>query len=368
LNLVAATFAFCVACIGSLVATTLLRRLSIASFLRDLRDRPGPRKCHRAARSQIGGLVVVLGFGAGILSIVYLFGGVSPEATMWFGSLVPGLVLVTCLGLVDDVEAVGPGWKLLVEILATTMVFLASGMAGAIGPVAWPLQVAWILGGLLWTLGLTNATNFIDGLDGLAAGVTALSSAGLAVLALLVGDGASAIVAGCLAGVSAGFLRANISPARLFLGDSGSLFLGMSLGLIGLRIFAHSPSWLTALSLVLISWTAWGDFLFAILRRSRRHIAVWKADEGHIHHRLVRAGMSPRVAVVSLWIVSALAVATGIATFRHSLERVWASALLLATLPVIWAATRAMSSRTLSRDSATGTAESTAAIAGDRAA
>jgi len=188
-------------------------------------------------------------------------------------------------------------------------------------------------------------------------------------MALLVGDQASAVVAACTAGVSVGFLRSNVAPARVFLGDTGSLFLGMTLAVIGLRIFAQEPTPSTGAGLLLLSWIAWGDFVFAIVRRSWRRIAIWRADQGHVHHRLVRAGLTPRYAVVSLWVLALLGGVAGVATFQHSYERIWAAALLLATLPMIWAAWRGSthSHRRGLRHHAADTG-SESLLAGDRAA
>ncbi len=340
MTLVATTFGFCIACVGSLGASSLFRRLAVAKTWRDLRDLPGERKPHRAARSQIGGLAILSAWMFAVATVVHFFGAVGSETLQWIRGIVPAMVLMACVGLVDDLQSQEVWPKLGGQLLAILLVFLGSPLLHTFSSQPWTLQLMWGLGAGFFALTLTNATNFIDGLDGLAAGVSGASALGLVVLALLLGDETSAVLAACLAGASLGFLRSNVVPARIFLGDTGSLFLGLGLSVTCLRIFSLSPTWSTALALVLLHSIALGDFTFAVLRRGLHHARIWRADEGHIHHRLLRGGMSMRFAVASLWLVAALSGVTGIETFRHGSARVWAAALVLATLPVVWTAWR----------------------------
>jgi UDP-GlcNAc:undecaprenyl-phosphate/decaprenyl-phosphate GlcNAc-1-phosphate transferase len=352
----------------SLVAASVFRRLAVSRPLRELRDLPNERKSHLAARSQIGGLAVLVAWVVAVVAVIHLFGAVERATVLWLRGIIAGLVLVACVGLVDDFQSQGPAKKLAVEGLALTLLFLNAGLLEPFADLPWIWQAAWVLGASLWALSLTNATNFIDGLDGLATGVTTLSAIGMIGLALLISDEAAAIAAACIAGVSLGFLRSNITPARVFLGDTGSLFLGMALSVVGLRIFSQQPSWTTAASLVLLSWIPLGDFLFAVIRRGARQDRIWSPDDGHVHHRLVRAGMAPKFAVTSLWLISALAVVAGIETFRHSRERLWALALLLATLPVLWTLWRASTADRRDRRRSTAEKQPTPALTRDRAA
>lgn len=336
MNLVATTFTFCVACILSLLASSLLRRAVVGSRMRALRDVPEGDGIHCAARNVTGGLAVLAAWLTTLGVAVYVFGELPASALAFLFGVTPALLLVAGLGLVDDLSARTPLQKLVVQALALSVAHVATGVLDplfALDP--WARTIASAVA-VLYALGLTNATNLIDGLDGLATGVSAIAALGLTLMALMVDDAASAVLAVSIAGVSVGFLRMNVTPARSFLGDTGSLFLGMALALVSLRIFALRPEPTTALALLLLHWVASLDLVFAVWRRLAQGRSPFRGDRGHVHHRLVRAGMRPRLAVRLLWSLSLLAATAAVQSFRTESPLMWAMTVVLATLPLAW--------------------------------
>jgi len=322
-----AVFGFCVACLAGLGLTPLVRRMAI----------PELGTAVRASRPQLGGLAI---YGAVVAALVAAYLAFPPwrgsESSRFLAGVILSGGLVVVLGLIDDLQGTLPWKKLLTQSLAVFLLQVhmdALGLSALLAP-----QVHFLLALLLlvWMLGLTNAMNLIDGLDGLASGVATAQAAGMVAVAWALGLPEAALVAAAVAGASLAFLHQNAPPARIIMGDTGSMFLGFVLAGVGAAIFWSAPSVRTLSGLVLLSWVPALDASYAIVRRWVRGDSIFRGDLGHVHHRLLDAGFSPRGAGLSLSGLSALSAATGAAVILESHPVLWTTALVLATLPLAW--------------------------------
>ncbi len=272
-------------------------------------DHPGPRRVHTESTPRFGGLALA---GAVL-------------AVAWAARVLPGpareldprpLLGLTCasipilaLGVLDDLRGVGPWAKLSVQACAAlTLTVFGYGVPLLTNPFGEPIVTGvWSLPlTVLWVMVLTNAINLIDGLDGLAAGVVAIACGALWVTARSHGDFYVMFVAALLLGACGGFLWWNRPPARVFMGDTGSQFLGLTLSALSLLENRKGTAALTLLLPIVALGVPIADSTLAFVRRLLRGQHVFRGDAGHIHHRLLDAGLSPRAALAVLWSLSAL--------------------------------------------------------------
>jgi UDP-GlcNAc:undecaprenyl-phosphate GlcNAc-1-phosphate transferase len=330
-----AIFGFSLACLLALLLTPVIRRLAAA--LR-LRDRPGPRKIHRSGRAHLGGLGIVAAFSVASLTTARLFEGRPPNLGSLSAVIVPLGIWICVIGLLDDLRGLRPALRLGAQLLAIGILQFSLDLLGLerLSVYGLPGQAAALFLAVPWILGLTNGMNLIDGLDGLASGIAVCSGLGLTALGLAVGAPAAAAIAAVVVGASLGFLRSNAHPAKIFMGDSGSTFLGFVLATIGAAIFWARPAMSTLVALVFISWVPCLDTAYAVLRRWRGRTGIFRGDEGHIHHRLLGAGLSQRVAGAGLWGLSSLAAIAGVQIALGHRASAWALLVGLATLPLLW--------------------------------
>lgn len=323
---------FAVAAVVTIALTPLARKLAIKL---DAIDYPSARRVNMLPIPRMGGVAIfggilaalaVAGFG------VYAFGWVDPfidyngiEVNYW--GVLLGTVLIFLVGAVDDVVDLNPKAKMLGQIVAACAVagsgLLFSSIHNPFGEgyiefgwVAYPLTVFYLVA-------FANVINLIDGLDGLAAGITGISAITILLFAVLTGRFDAALFSVILVGVCAGFLKSNFFPASIFMGDSGALLLGFSLGVISLFAVARSALFVSLLVPILAAGVPILDTFFAIVRRKREHRPIDEADKGHIHHRLMRAGFSQRATVLIMWAWTALLAACGvIITWADNLVRI----------------------------------------------
>lgn len=323
---------FAVAAVVTIALTPLARKLAIKL---DAIDYPSARRVNMLPIPRMGGVAIfggilaalaVAGFG------VYAFGWVDPfidyngiEVNYW--GVLLGTVLIFLVGAVDDVVDLNPKAKMLGQIVAACVVagsgLLFSSIHNPFGEgyiefgwVAYPLTVFYLVA-------FANVINLIDGLDGLAAGITGISAITILLFAVLTGRFDAALFSVILVGVCAGFLKSNFFPASIFMGDSGALLLGFSLGVISLLAVARSALFVSLLVPILATGVPILDTFFAIVRRKREHRPIDEADKGHIHHRLMRAGFSQRATVLIMWAWTALLAACGvIITWADNLVRI----------------------------------------------
>ena len=271
-------------------------------------DRPGHRKVHATAVSRLGGVAV---WGAVVwivtlaASLGVLDGSTFADVSVTWPPLALGAALLALTGVADDVRGLGPWTKLGAQLAAAALVVSAgcvireatnpiTGSSVALGWLAVPVTIVWVIG-------ITNALNLIDGLDGLAAGVGLIVSATLCVISLSVGRVDVALLSGVLAGALVGFLYFNFNPATIFLGDSGSLFLGYALAVLSLESAHKGATAVLVLAPLLALGVPIMDTCLTVVRRLLVSASIMEADRDHIHHRLIALGLSHRRAVLVLY-------------------------------------------------------------------
>lgn len=258
------------------------------------------RRIHKKPIPRIGGLAIYVSFCITTL----LFCDISNELiTIWIG----GACLVI-IGILDDIFRI-PAWiKLLVQFAAAIFAVVngcvidhinLGGTYVSLGFFSIPLSV-------LWIVGLTNAINFIDGLDGLACGISSISSLSLLVVVLLNGDYVSALICGILFGSCIGFLPFNSNPARIFMGDTGALFLGYTFSILSVHGIFKLHAVLAFIVPLMIFALPLFDTLFAIFRRMMAKKSPFSPDRGHIHHRLIDMGLTQKDSVKILYAISGI--------------------------------------------------------------
>lgn len=299
---------FAVTSLLSLALTFGIRNLAVR---RGWMRKPSPHHIHRRPVPRLGGVAIFISFIALtlLLEVVQEVWGGDLEITSRFGLhiLVPG-AMVFLLGLYDDFRPVTPLVKVVVQSLAAALLYL-----GGIGMFNLPRTFG--LEGLdwldlpltiIWVLWITNAFNIIDGLDGLAAGSTLFSALTIAIFTLVSGNDLVSVMAFMLAASILGFLCFNFNPATIFLGDSGSLFLGFMLSALSLAGAQKTPTLIAvAIPLVAFGLPVLETFL-SVVRRFISGKPLFRPDREHIHHKLLERGLSQRQAVIILYGVSAL--------------------------------------------------------------
>lgn len=270
------------------LATPVARRVALAL---GWVDTPSPRKWHRETVPLLGGVAIYTAFGVALL----LFGD-----RFYIRQLVViflGATVVSLTGLWDDYRPLPVGAKLALQGLAA-LFLIASGVRVQI------LQhlLADGLITLLWVVAVTNALNLMDNMDGLAGGTAAIAAAHFTLLAAMSGQYLVAALAAALLGACVGFLVYNINPARIFMGDSGSLFLGFILAALGIKLrFPHNTYVVTWMVPVIVLAVPLFDTALVIVSRIRRGLnPLTSPGKDHLSHRLVRLGLSPREAV---WVI-----------------------------------------------------------------
>jgi len=277
-------------------------------------DKPGGRKIHQEPIPLCGGLAIYAGFFIGVGVALLAVGGrpgfLPHKAAFSLTGLFLGLTLMLILGILDDRFALPAKIKLLGQIVIA-FVFIHFGFSidfitrpfhGLIYLPEWLV----ILLSVFWLVGITNAINLLDGLDGLLAGVSAISATLFFVVALMKGQFMVALLMVALAGCSLAFLRYNFNPARVFMGDTGSLFLGAAFASLSIMGALKLTATVALAIPILIMGIPILDTTFAIVRRFFKGQPIFQADRGHLHHRLLRLGLSQRAAVLLIYAINIL--------------------------------------------------------------
>jgi UDP-GlcNAc:undecaprenyl-phosphate GlcNAc-1-phosphate transferase len=290
----------------SFLFTPLLRQFALRRGWVDQPD--SSRKMHKVPLPRIGGLPILLAFGGSfaIFLLTGLRGSFSQQSFPLVWKLLPATLTVFAIGLLDDLAGLKPWQKLWGEVLAAA---LACFGGIQIQTLAYhPLQG--LLGvplTILWLVGCTNAFNLIDGLDGLATGLGLLATLTMLAAGLLHGNAGLVTATAPLAGALLAFLLFNFNPASIFLGDCGSLWVGFMLGCYGVIWSQKSATVLGLIAPVMALSIPLADMALSIARRFLRRQPIFAADRGHIHHRLLDRGLTPRRAALLLYAASALA-------------------------------------------------------------
>jgi UDP-GlcNAc:undecaprenyl-phosphate/decaprenyl-phosphate GlcNAc-1-phosphate transferase len=287
------------------VLTPLFERLFRKIKLIDVPDQK--RKTHRAPIPRAGGVPVALSFALAF-GILELFPQTKElvEVTRLVLMLLPAAFVIVLLGLLDDIRGLTPVQKLLGETIAAAVAYGAGirilGIHGAWASSEWSPILT-----VVWLVGCANAVNLLDGLDGLAAGLGIFASLTMLLAGLIYGDTALSIATAPLVGALLAFLRYNFRPARIFLGDSGSLFVGFVVGCCGVLWSQKATALLSLTAPLMLMAIPFADTALAILRRFLRRNSIFTADRGHLHHRLLDRGFSTAQAVLILYAVSGIA-------------------------------------------------------------
>lgn len=322
----------------AVLATPWVGRLALAV---GAVDRPNERKVSaRRDMPLLGGLAVAGAFGVGLLATHALGAGPLDE-TRLRGLLLGGAVILVT-GVVDDRFGLSALPKVCGQLLAAVLaishgfqIFLFTNpFTGA--DVAVPEAVVWIVTAF-WIVAVTNAVNLLDGLDGLASGVSAIIAVTLSVIAWQAGHGFAVCLGIALVGALAGFLPHNFSPARIFLGDTGSLFSGFVLSLLALECYRR-VSLITLTVPLLTLAVPLLDTTLSIVRRVRLHAPIFSADRLHMHHRLLASEGSARAAVLQFYALTAAFCLIAVSFTR--LQGIWAGIFLAAvvalTVRLLW--------------------------------
>jgi UDP-GlcNAc:undecaprenyl-phosphate/decaprenyl-phosphate GlcNAc-1-phosphate transferase len=269
------------------------------------------RHVHTMPVPRLGGVAIYFSFmTVVILGVVipWLLGSVSPLHSRTMVGLLGPALIIFFLGLYDDVYSLNAYWKFAVETVAAIGLYAGGYGIHNLGLVHGGQTLGWeycLPLTVLWVLLITNAFNFIDGLDGLAAGAAVFSAMVVFVMSLIASNGFIAFLSIALAGATLGFLRFNFHPATIFLGDSGSLFIGFMLAALALAGSQKAPT-IVAVAIPIVSLGF--PILDVVLAVARRFVAkkpLFDGDKSHIHHKLVRRGLSQRDAVLTLYAVTA---------------------------------------------------------------
>lgn len=281
----------------SVTITPLVKKLAIAI---GVTDKPDPRKVHQKIMPRLGGLAIYISFIIGFLAL-----GLLNRETL---PIIIGCTIIIITGILDDKFTLSAKVKLLGQIVAAIIVvmngvviqFINLPFGGMIefGIFSIPITI-------LWIVGITNAVNLIDGLDGLAAGVSSIALITISGMALLKGDLFTFSLGMILLGSTLGFLVHNFYPAKIFMGDTGALFLGYMISILSLLGFKN----VTMLSLVvpiIILGVPISDTFFAIIRRLLNKSPISAPDKSHLHHCILRSGFSHRQTVLLIYAMAAM--------------------------------------------------------------
>ena len=294
--------ALLVAAIVAFIATPVVRSLAFKIGAVDVpKDN---RRMHNHPIPRMGGLAIFFGF---ILSALIFV----PLSTPVGGMLLGVIIVILCI--FDDIYALPALPKFFVQIAAALVAVLIGNQIDILSnPNIFSSEPYWVLGiwsipiSVLWIVGITNAVNLIDGLDGLAVGVATISSLTMLVIAMLVSENVVALMMAALAGGCIGFMPYNLNPAKIFMGDTGSTFLGFVLATVSIQgLFKFYTIISFAVPFLMLGLPLF-DTCFAILRRLAKGQSPMAPDRSHVHHRLIDMGFNQKQAVAILYVISAI--------------------------------------------------------------
>ena len=305
------------AAVISYLATPFVKKLAVKIGAVDVpKDN---RRMHKVPIPRMGGMAIVIGF----LLCTFLF--VELDRQMW--GVLLGAIIILVVGVLDDCLTLRALPKFLAQIVAALIVYFSGNEIRYVSnPFSAGLLDLGVFSGfvtVVWIVMMTNAVNFIDGLDGLAVGVSGISTATMLVIAMLMGEVDVAVILAALMGSCLGFIPYNFNPAQIFMGDTGSTFLGFVLAGLSIQGLFKMYAVISFLVPFLILGVPFFDITFAVIRRLAKHQNPMTADRGHIHHRLIDMGLSQKQSVAIVYMLTGvlglaavlLANSTGIKTY-----------------------------------------------------
>ena len=311
---IAFLLAFIVALISTPYSIKIANKIGAVDVPKD------ERRMRKKSMPKLGGLAVIAGF---LVSTIYLLSVMSIEGSIdlfgeeeYFKKIIGilfGIIIIGITGIIDDMKTIKPYQKLLGQFLAAVMVVIFGVKIDqidmpALSTLGLSSNVLAIIT-VIWIVGITNAINLIDGLDGLSSGIALISCISLLIIFALNGSPIfSVVLVASLIGALSGFLPFNFSPAKTFIGDTGSNFLGYILSIISILGVAKTYTAVVIALPILVLGLPILDVICAIVRRVAKNKslkAIFKADKGHLHHKLVQRGFSQKQAVLILYAISA---------------------------------------------------------------
>ncbi len=277
------------------VARKLAFKLNVLDIPKD------DRKVHKEPIPYLGGAAI---YASAILTML-IFSDLDKTAI----SIMLGGTVIFFVGLIDDIKDISPKVKLAGQIIAALIAVYGGAKINYItnplpGYDVIYLEYLTIPISVLWIVGITNTMNLIDGIDGLASGVATISASTMMFIAAISGFDFILVECAVVAGASLGFLPYNFNPAKIFMGDTGALFLGYMLAVISILGVMKIVTSATIIIMILVLGIPLFDTSFAIIRRIRNKKPIMEADKGHVHHRLLAKGFTQRQTVLILYIVS----------------------------------------------------------------
>lgn len=308
----------------SILLTPLVKKLA---FFIGATDSPNSRKVHQKVMPRLGGLAIYLSFLAGVLIL--------HPGNPYANSIMLGSVVIVLTGVLDDIMELSARAKFASQLAAAAIVVLYGGLKVEFinlpfgghfefGYLSLPFTI-------LWIIGITNAINLIDGLDGLAAGVSSIALFSIVGMAVIMVNMYVVMVGSIILVSTIGFLFHNFHPAKIFMGDTGALFLGFMISVLSLLGFKNI-TFLSFIVPVIILGVPISDTIFAILRRIIHKKPLSSPDKSHLHHCLLRVGYSHRQTVLIIYAMAAL---FGLAAVIFAQARVW-GAMLLGTVLILF--------------------------------
>jgi UDP-GlcNAc:undecaprenyl-phosphate GlcNAc-1-phosphate transferase len=314
----------------SILITPLIKRFAVRIKAIDIpRDE---RRMHKKPIPLLGGLAIYISF---IITLILKLGALKNSEL----GIIIGATIIVIGGAIDDILELKPIWKLLFQLTAAVCL-IVSGVSiqvltNPFNNVNGFINIEWfyIPFTLFWVVGITNALNLIDGLDGLAAGVALISTITIFVIALIHGRTEAAILTSILGGAILGFLPYNFNPASIFMGDTGAQLLGFLLAAISMVGTIKSATAFAISVPILALGLPIYDTLFAMIRRKVNGKPISQGDRGHLHHRLIDLGLSQRQAVIIMYLISAIL--GGIAIIAMQVSTVRSYFLMTAVITII---------------------------------
>jgi UDP-N-acetylmuramyl pentapeptide phosphotransferase/UDP-N-acetylglucosamine-1-phosphate transferase len=309
----AAVLTFAVASLATALVVPVIRRQGLHW---GLVDQPDSRKQHTQPMVRLGGVGIVVGFSLGLM-VTWVSGGfvqLAPDKDQLIWTSLAGALCYFVIGLADDLFALPPlprlmgqvavamaVWSQGVRISDIDLPFTLPGSGGDLDHLLRLPPLVSLVATVIWLAGITNAINWLDGLDGLAAGVSGIAAVALLSVSFSLQQPAAGLLAAALAGACLGFLRHNFNPARIFMGDGGSYFLGFALASISIVGPAKGLTSVSLLLPLLILSLPLADMSAVIMGRLREGRSPFYPDRRHLHHRLLRSGLSHRRTVLMIY-------------------------------------------------------------------
>lgn len=316
--------AFFISLATAVLVTPLIKKLA---FRIGAIDYPNERKIHVRRMPRLGGLAIVIGTAAGYL---YL----RPDSD-YLTAIVIGAAIIVLVGILDDKFSLSPLWKLIGQLCAAIVV-VSSGLTidFITMPFGGEIEFGWMayFVTVFWIIAITNAINLIDGLDGLASGVSTIAISTLLIMAILDHQLLVITLSTILAGSTIGFLLFNFHPAKIFMGDTGALFLGYSISILSILGLFKSVTLFSFVIPIIVLAVPIFDTLFAIIRRVLNKQKISAPDKYHLHHCLLSMGFSHRTTVIIIYGISLF---FGGSAILFSKATLWGSLLIIALLLMI---------------------------------